>query len=208
MELILINERKLKVMLSNDDMIRYDLCGFEERIPGEDINTCFGEMLRDVRARIGFCADSERLCMQYYPCRDGGCELYITKIDNDDAKCGSSFSPKGNVAMKNAKSNATADNNIPGELRVTFERINDMINACRTIADSTSEIPDASAFVLQNASCEPQLIFPKTPPERILMLLTEFGTPAVIDTQSNDILKDKRYIEIAAGNAIEALSAF
>lgn len=203
MELILINERKLKVMLSNDDMIRYDLCGFEERISGNDINACFGEMLRDVRGRIGFCADGERLCMQYYPCRGGGCELYITKIDTDSAQ-----QPPESATKKNAKLKTAADNSARSGLSVTFENINDMITACRTIADDAAEIPASSAFVCKDESHASLLIFHKMPHERILTLLTEFGTLTSTDTQWNDIRQDGRYTPIAAGNAIDVLSKF
>lgn len=197
MELILINERKLKIMLSGDDMIRYDLCGLNGSMIGQDINHCFGEMLRDVRGRIGFCAEGERLCMQYYPCRDGGGELYITKLDE------SSTTTK---ATPNAPQNKK-DTNTPaaGSFEVAFDDISDMLAACRAISGIAAYLPAATAYISKKADDTSLLVFSRSPDPRIQMLLSEFGSGiSAMDLASESL--HNRYTVIADGDAVEVLS--
>ena len=78
MELIKISTTKLKVMLSADDMKKYE---FE---PGEtgDISarSAFWRIMRVARDRCGFDAVGGRVFVQYYPERHGGCEMFVTKL--------------------------------------------------------------------------------------------------------------------------------
>ncbi len=212
----MINERKLKIMLSNDDMIRYDICGFEERLSGENINGCLGDILREIRGRIGFCVDGERLCMQYYPCRDGGCELYITKLDTNDAQdtpvSAEISQPLADESKKKYKSFVKTDDIMTAGVEIFFENINDMISACRAIADIRTDITISSAYISNGSDSTSLLLIPQKTSDRVITLLSEFGTtikhiPQESSTSvaGNDIKKDK-YVMIADDNAIEILS--
>lgn len=197
MELILINERKLKITLSGDDMIRYDLCGLDGSMIGQDINHCLGEMLRDVRGRIGFCADGERLCMQYYPCRDGGGELYITKLDESSTTA---------TATLNASPNKK-DTNTPaaGSYEVAFDDISDMLAACRAISGIGADLPASTAYISKEAGDVSLLVFDRIPAPRILMLLSEFGSDTPVKDLASASLPGK-HTAIADGSAVEVLS--
>lgn len=85
MELIMISSSKLKIMLSADDMTRYAL---GSDIDYSDLKTrqAFRSILDEAREKTGFDAESEKLYIQLYPSKKGGCEVYITKID-DDSEC-------------------------------------------------------------------------------------------------------------------------
>ena len=85
MELIMISSSKLKIMLSADDMTKYAL-GTD--IDYADLKTrqAFRSILNEARERTGFDAESEKIYIQLYPSKKGGCEVYITKID-DDSEC-------------------------------------------------------------------------------------------------------------------------
>ena len=85
MELIMISSSKLKIMLSADDMTKYAL-GTD--IDYADIKTrqAFRSILNEAREKTGFDAESEKIYIQLYPSKKGGCEVYITKID-DDSEC-------------------------------------------------------------------------------------------------------------------------
>ena len=83
MELIIINENKLKIMLSSDDMEKYGL-------KNEDIDYSFSgaraalkSILSDARIKTGFDTEGEndRIFIQLYPSVEGGCEMFVTKID-------------------------------------------------------------------------------------------------------------------------------
>lgn len=83
MELILINNKKLKVMLTPDDMQRYALTC--DNIDCEDAPTrrALRAVLDDASASCGF--DShDRVFIQVYPSKGGGCEIFVTRLTGDE----------------------------------------------------------------------------------------------------------------------------
>ncbi len=76
MELILIDAQKLKVMLDADDMVSLSIADIETKNPRETL----APILSEARLRCGFDTSHSRLFVQMYPCRKGGCELYVTKL--------------------------------------------------------------------------------------------------------------------------------
>ena len=80
MEWIRISSNKLKIMLTAEDARRYDLrC---EKADYADVATrhSFREILTDVRRETGFDATEDKVYIQMYPSKEGGCELFVTKI--------------------------------------------------------------------------------------------------------------------------------
>ena len=80
MEWIRISANKLKIMLSAEDARRYALnC---ENADYADLMTreAFREILTDVRQETGFDATEDKVYIQMYPSKEGGCELFVTKL--------------------------------------------------------------------------------------------------------------------------------
>ncbi len=80
MEHIIISPGKLKLMLTKNDLLRYELdC---ETMDSEDPATrrSLRELLADVKTSSGFDVSDDKLFIQLYPSRDGGAEIYITKL--------------------------------------------------------------------------------------------------------------------------------
>ena len=80
MEWIRISTNKLKIMLSAEDARRYALnC---ENADYTDLMTrkAFQEILTDVRHETGFDATEDKVYIQMYPSKEGGCELFVTKL--------------------------------------------------------------------------------------------------------------------------------
>lgn len=80
MEHILISPGKLKLMLTKSDLDKYNLdCAALE---GEHTHTrrAFRALLSDVKRVAGFDAASDKVFIQLYPSRDGGAEIYITRL--------------------------------------------------------------------------------------------------------------------------------
>ena len=82
MELILISRTKLKVMLSAEDMKKLDF----DPCTGGDLSgrAAFRNILREARDSCGFDAVGERVFVQYYPEKHGGCEMFVTKLTKDE----------------------------------------------------------------------------------------------------------------------------
>lgn len=80
MELILIDDNKLKIMLSADDMKLYDITC--ETIDYDDCfsRRAFRDILSEARERTGFDAGKNKVYVQVYPSKAGGCEMFVTKL--------------------------------------------------------------------------------------------------------------------------------
>ena len=81
MELIRISDSKLKIILNETDMRRYALSS--DALSYEDCETrrAVREVLAEAEVQTGFHPAADRLLIQAYPSRDGGCELYVTKLE-------------------------------------------------------------------------------------------------------------------------------
>ena len=80
MELILINTSKLKIMLTPDDMKRYSLDIDKMNYDNTETRRVFWNILDTAKHETGFDAASDRVCIQVYPSKGGGCEMYVTKL--------------------------------------------------------------------------------------------------------------------------------
>ncbi len=90
MELILISNSKLKIMLSAEDMKKYNIeCDGESAL-----RRGFKPVLERAHDDCGFDIESGRLLVQVFPSRGGGCEMFVTRVaissgthENDASVC-------------------------------------------------------------------------------------------------------------------------
>lgn len=76
MELILISNSKLKIMLSAEDMKMYNIeCDGETAL-----RRGFKPVLERAHNDCGFDIESGRLLVQVFPSREGGCEMFVTRV--------------------------------------------------------------------------------------------------------------------------------
>ena len=80
MDLILINDNKLKVVLTAEDMTSYALTADTIDYDNTETKRAFWDILDTAKHQTGFDAASDRVFIQVYPSRGGGCELYVTKL--------------------------------------------------------------------------------------------------------------------------------
>ena len=76
MELILISNSKLKIMLSAEDMKKYNI----ECDGGSALRQGFKPVLERAHDDCGFDIESGRLLVQVFPSRGGGCEMFVTRV--------------------------------------------------------------------------------------------------------------------------------
>ena len=79
MEYKLVNENKLKIILTNEDMALLDITPEEMDYDNTGTKRIFWEILDRAKHQIGFDAGSEKLFVQVYPDKNGGCLMYVTK---------------------------------------------------------------------------------------------------------------------------------
>lgn len=83
MEMKLIGSEHLRICLSPFDMVHYDLTC--ETIDYENTETrrALWDMFDEAKHRTGFDAASGKISIKVYPEKSGGCEIYITKLNNN-----------------------------------------------------------------------------------------------------------------------------
>ena len=84
MELIRISDTKLKVMLSEEDMVFYDLDTEALDYDNRETRRAFWQILDEAKRKTGFDASSDRVFVQVYPSKKGGCEMFVTKVGKLD----------------------------------------------------------------------------------------------------------------------------
>ena len=85
MELILISDSKLKIMLSQKDMTKYALNIDDITYDNTEARRAFRTILDEAKSKTGFDAARERIFVQVFPSRCGGCEIFVTKLEGDAA---------------------------------------------------------------------------------------------------------------------------
>lgn len=84
MELIVIGDSKLKIMLSPRDMAKYSLSCDNIDYSTDKTREAFRSILDDAGKRTGFDISSHKLCLQVFPSRKGGCEIFVSRLDAKD----------------------------------------------------------------------------------------------------------------------------
>ncbi len=80
MELIRINRQKLKIMLTPSDMTHYHLNTQELEQDFGQAQGAFRRFLDDIRQKTDFAFDDRRISIQFFPSREGGCELFLSSL--------------------------------------------------------------------------------------------------------------------------------
>ena len=187
MELILINDAKLKIILNDADMEYYRLDCNCANYNNTETRRAFWDILDEVKHKTGFDAASDKVFIQLYPSKEGGCEMYVTKLN---IPCSSNQ----NLL------------HISHPLIVVFKTLKDMISACRLIkqfaftCNSKAWVDENQVFYLfletddsMNTSC-------------LNSILNEFGSNIPID---NIIPYIKEHGKTICENcAVEKLSVF
>ena len=122
MELLLISENKLKITLSECDMKQYELDCNTVDYDNTETRRAFWSILDEAKHRTGFDAASQRVFIQLYPSKEGGCEMYVTKL-----------SPRSSSELTERPSHAL----IPLSRRYlcySFDSMEDMLSVCRKLS--------------------------------------------------------------------------
>ena len=137
MELILISDSKLKIMLSQKDMIKYALKVEDINYDNTETRRAFWSILDEAKHKTGFDAARERMFVQVFPSRCGGCEIFVTKLERG-------VSPDDlSVSVANKKANTI----------YRFSDINDLLSVCWILSqqgydgDSAAYCDDKSYYL-------------------------------------------------------------
>lgn len=80
MEYLVINDSKLKIIMTLEDARRYGLNTLGADYDSPEARRRFWRVLDDAAVAVGFSSKGDKVLIQYYPSRDGGCEIFVTKL--------------------------------------------------------------------------------------------------------------------------------
>jgi len=127
MEVLRINDSKIKIMLNRTDVHAFGL-----DIDADDYNDArmkkqVWEILDKVKAEYGFDHTAGKLLIQFYPSRDGGAELFVTILGS---------LPKGREISMSRSENVTM---LDSRRRIYFFRsFRDLLQAARAVSHTKS----------------------------------------------------------------------
>ncbi len=128
MELIVIDSSRLKIMLTGEEMTEYrlDPCALDTE--NEKTKRILYDILDRAKKKAGFDGECERVFVQIFPSRDGGCEMFVTKYSQlyDEEV------PRIMSAAGMAQREKTG--RIRKRLVYRFSCMSDLLRACRALA--------------------------------------------------------------------------
>lgn len=150
MELILISASKLKIMLTGEDMVRYALDAETADYDDTATRKAFWSILDDAKVRTGFNAAGDRVFIQLYPSKQGGCEMFVTKMD---LLCAAE--EKRTSCGRHAKSLADRLGESGGRDRIgayAFDEMSSLLSVCRQLC-SRNWRGKSEAYRGRNGKC-------------------------------------------------------
>ena len=78
MEFLLITDAKLKIVLDAEDMKKYKLEASTEQ--GTTARKALWRVLDIAKEEVGFDPAGDKVLVQFYPVKAGGCEVFVTKL--------------------------------------------------------------------------------------------------------------------------------
>ena len=149
MELIMISSSKLKIMLTSEDMKEYSLDCNTLNYENTETRRAFWSILDEAKHRTGFDAASERVFVQVYPSKKGGCEMYVTKLgvfsekkqlDNEDGDIRINEGISGGSMKKNGDETPSSSerflNRRKKAFTFRFEGVDPLLGACKRLYTS------------------------------------------------------------------------
>lgn len=114
-------------MLTKKDVSELELDGINADYSDREVRTKVWRILDRVKESHGFTHEGEKLLIQFYPSRDGGAELFVTKLAR---------LPRGGERAMSKTESVTMLDLRPRIYK--FERLDELIRAARIIKDRDS----------------------------------------------------------------------
>ncbi len=181
MELIRISDCKLKIMLTPTDMCQFELNADSFEDNSEQMHRAFRLLLEEVHRRTGFDADDTRISVQYFPSREGGCEMFISNLRSDGSEPRALTVPKASneknaVGLHPVK---RAGGAFRREFAYRFSELEHLLMVCRRlwqigfVCESTAWRDEGGCYFLFLITLS---LSPFSTPEELDFIL-EYGAP-------------------------------
>ena len=95
---MVVSDSKLKIMLTREDMEKYEIDGNDIDYDDPKVRRSFWRILDAARAACGFEASGDKVLIQFYPSKDGS-EIFVTKLGVLSAGTERTIAKSNKVAM-------------------------------------------------------------------------------------------------------------
>jgi negative regulator of genetic competence, sporulation and motility len=133
MEIIMINNCKLKVMLGEEDLRRFEIKAEQLDYSNTETKRMFWDILNKAKRETGFDTEGQRVLVQLYPSKHGGCEMFVTKIGLLPSRnvSNTSFNEENKLLISSVGKDS--NQTIPIQIALSFESINMIIFVCKRL---------------------------------------------------------------------------
>lgn len=197
MEVLKINDNKIKIMLSERDMRDFKLDSSELDYNDPVTRGKVFRVLEYVKRNYGFDHEGDKLLIQFYPSKDGGAELFVTKLGILNPQERKAVSRSDRVAMLTAKRSMYA-----------FSSFSDLLAASKALSRN-ADVRESGLYLFENGTYYLELTERgdgrgDTVKEYAAVL--EFATAVTLDklpyiTEHSECLAEKNAVEILASLA-------
>ena len=202
MDFTLINESKLKIFLSEGDLDEFELSADMLDYSTTETKRMFWDVLSRAKKSTGFDTDGYRVLVQLYPSKDGGCEMFVTKIVTSEEH-NEKITAEITSSQKEKKKRTTAKKQYT---TFSFSSLKDVSNACRALirvgynGHSLAYIDEKKKWYLLLSNLD----FSGYTPIDEYSFLLEFGE--LENTESCKSFLSEHAKEICFGDAVSKLS--
>ncbi|MBQ7387700.1 MAG: adaptor protein MecA [Clostridia bacterium] len=79
MEFLRIGDAKIKIVLTGSELAGYGISASDDGCSAKNRRAVW-EILEEAKREVGFDPEGDKILVQFYPMRDGGCEMFVTKL--------------------------------------------------------------------------------------------------------------------------------
>jgi len=189
----LVGESKIKIVLSEEERENYGLAAALPDVSGPSARRSFWRILDMAKREVGFDPSGDKVLIQLYPIKDGGCEIFVTKLGILPDSSARIVSKSNKVAMLSKKKSIYA-----------FVCFDDLIRAIKAIRSISKEaFPESDVFVIDDKYYLVIEEYGKGGEPVEFPCILEFGTELAADVFTY-ILEHAR--KLTNGDAVEKFS--
>lgn len=129
----MIGESKIKIVLNETEAIKYSLDGTATDVGGPGARRSFWKILDLAKAEVGFDPAGDKILIQLYPLKTGGCELFVTKLGILSDSSARMVSKSDRIALLSKKNSI-----------YSFDTLDNIISAAKAVKSQSGEISPSS----------------------------------------------------------------
>ncbi len=144
MELIRISDKKLKIMLTAMDMCHFELNADHFLDNSQTMHKTLCRLLDEIKKQTDFDADDRHISVQYFPSREGGCEMFISRLTSEEPSAIGSTPKKESRALELRKK--VSAGSFRRDCAYRFSNLDALLAVCKRLRD-VGYIGDSEAYL-------------------------------------------------------------